>query len=175
MPKLRKMLGSADSQECISLLRLMETQNKTTLAAWAVDFAKNNYLKIYENECPGDTRLTHTVTACEECIKGSRKLTEIKPLLKASVQLAREAADNPTAQAAARAVSTACSALQTPTNALGFLFYGAAASAYSQAGLAAETEVYEHIACEEFKKALQALQQAAVADEPNPVKIKWNC
>ena len=37
MPKLRKMLGSADHPTVQKLMRLIETQNKQTLAAWAVD------------------------------------------------------------------------------------------------------------------------------------------
>ena len=35
MPNLRKMLGNVQSEECRSLMRLMETQSKKTLADWA--------------------------------------------------------------------------------------------------------------------------------------------
>lgn len=40
MPNLRKMLGNVQSEECRSLMRLMETQSKKTLADWAVAYAK---------------------------------------------------------------------------------------------------------------------------------------
>lgn len=175
MPKLRKMLGDIHSRECIEMMRLIETQSAKTLAAWAVTYAKNHYLEIYETECPENSHLKDTISACEEYLKGSKKLIEIKPLLKEAVQLARDLTDNPAAQAAARAVSTACAAVQTPTNTLGFLFYGAAATAYSQSGLSQTAEIYDRIALDEFKKAYESLKKVSVPDEPNPAKINWNC
>lgn len=175
MPKLRKMLGDVNSTECITLMRLLETQSEKTLAAWAVGYARDNYLRIYEAECPGDMRLGETVLACEDYLKGGKKLAEIKPALKAAGQIARDLADHPTAQAAARAVSVACAAVQTPTNALGFLFYGAAATAYSQAGLGEKADVYDRIAGEEFIKAMESLKLVSIADEAHPAKLNWNC
>lgn len=175
MPKLRKMFGDIHSPECVNLMRLIETQSKTTLAAWAVGYAKKHYLELYEAECPGDLRLRDTIAACEAYFNGIKQQNEIKPLIRQAGQIARDRAEQPTAQAAARAVSTACAAIQTPTNALGFLFYGAAASAYSQAGLRQEAGVYDEFATIEFKNALDDLKQAAVPDEPCPAKINWNC
>ena len=159
MPKLRKMLGDVNSEECISLMQLIETQSKSTLTAWAVGYVKENYLGLYEAEHPEDHRLRDAVSACEECLTGTKKLSEIKPVLKE----------------AARAVSTACGTLQTPTNALGFIFYGAAAKAYSQAGLDGSKEVYDRLADVEFRNVYESLKKAAVEDEKNPVKVKWNC
>ena len=78
-------------------------------------------------------------------------------------------------QAAARAVATACGTIQTPTNALGFLFYGAAASAYAQVGLQAEKETYEALALREFQEAYDSLQAVAVPEEEDPAKLNWNC
>lgn len=175
MPKLRKMLGNVDSRSCVSLMGLMETQSKATLASWAVDYAQSRFLPIYEVECPGDLRLRETLAACREHLEGNRPLNTVKPLLKEAAQIARDAASNPIAQAAARAVSTACASVQTSTNALGFLFYGAAAATYSQAGLTASAEVYDGLAASEWKKALDSFQKAAIPDEPNPAKLSWNC
>lgn len=175
MPKLRKMLGDVNSQECAALMHLIETQSQKTLAAWAVSHAKDNYLAVYEKECPEDSRLRAVITVCEEYLDGSRTLTETKPALKEAQQIARETADQPVAQAAARAISTACSAIQTPTNALGFLFYGAAAAAYSRVGLEQTAAVYNDIAAVEFQKAYDSLKQVSVGNEQNPVKLKWNC
>ena len=76
---------------------------------------------------------------------------------------------------AARALSVACAVIQTPTNALGFSFYSAAASAYHQAGLTETAQTYDRLADAEFENILASLQAAAVPDEPNPVKIDWNC
>lgn len=175
MPKLRKMLGDIHSPECIKLMRLIETQSKTTLATWAVCYAKKHYLPIYESECPGDLRLHDAIAACEAYFNGTKQQQEIKPLIRQAGQIARDRAEQPTAQAAARAVSTACAAMQTPTNTLGFLFYGAAAAAYSQAGFQQAAIVYDEIATIELKKAFDDLKQAAVPDEPFPAKINWNC
>ena len=78
-------------------------------------------------------------------------------------------------QAAARAIATACAAIRTPTSALGFVFYGAAAAAYRQAGMDASKEVYDALADAELEALLFALQETAVADEPCPVPLDWNC
>ena len=173
--QLRKMLCDLQSQECIDLMRLIETQSKSTLAAWAISYAKENYLTIYEEECPGDLRLREGISACEDYLRGGRRLAEVKPVLKEAAEIARNLADQPVAQAAARAVATACAAIQTPTNALGFLFYGAAATAYHTAGLTQNAECYDRMALNEFRKAFQSLQQVSLPDEPNPAKMKWNC
>lgn len=175
MAKLRKMLGDVRSQECADMMALIETQSKATLAAWAVDYAQRYYLPVYANARPGDGRLENVLHACGEYLQGVRKLAEVKPLLREAAQIAREAGADPIAQAAARAVSTACATVQTPTNALGFLFYGAAAVAYGEAGLNESAERYDALASGEFRRALADLHKAAVPDEPNPTKINWNC
>lgn len=175
MAKLRKMLGKIDSEECIALMRLIETQSKETLMKWTVDYAKEEYLPIYRKRCGEDVSLQEAVAACERYIKGEETLKEVKPVLKEAVQTARDAKEDSIVQAAARAVSTACFVIQTPTNALGFLFYGAAAKAYDHAGLEEKMEVYDQLAEEELKHAYDSLKISAVEDEPNPVKINWNC
>ena len=175
MQKLRKMLGDIESSQSAALMRLIETQSKKTLAAWAVSYAKENYLEIYESRCPEDLRLREAVSACEGFLKGLLSNQEIKSILKETRQIAQNQKDDPIAQAAARAVSTACGTLQTPTNAYGFLFYGAAAVSYSKAGLDQRAEKYDQLAEEEFEKALCSLRQAAIPDEAHPAKIKWNC
>ena len=168
------MLGRIDSQECVALMRLIETQSGTTLAAWAVGYAKDRYLGIYEEACPDDLRLRDTVSACEAYLEGRIQWKALQPLLKGAGELPRGIVD-PVVQAAARAVSTACAAVRRPTNALGFLFYGAAAVAYREAGLAQPPEIYDSLASEELGRALDSLRQASVPDEPHPVKIQWNC
>ena len=65
--------------------------------------------------------------------------------------------------------------IQTPTNALGFAFYGAAAAAYDEAGLSGDSAEYERLADMEFDRIIASLRHAAVDDEPNPVKVRWNC
>lgn len=62
MAKLRKMLGDVNSKECVDMMRLIETQSKATLSAWAIDFAKKEYLPIYEKE-GGSARLSEIISA----------------------------------------------------------------------------------------------------------------
>ena len=119
--------------------------------------------------------MAETVAACEAYGKGQTSLNELKSLLREAAQVARALADHPVAQAAARAVSVACSTVQTPTNALGYLFYGAAAVAYSQAGLDRTAREYEELAAVEFQRAYASLQKACIPDEPHPAKLHWNC
>lgn len=175
MAKLRKMLGNIEEPAIIEIMKIIETQNKQTLAGWACSYVKKHYLPIYETACPEDKRLHNAVLAVEKHLNGSLTLKELNPIVKEAMQAAREIEADPVAQAAARAVSTACGVIKTPTNALGFAFYGAAASAYSQAGLSETPEVYDTLAAKELTNILESLKAVAVADEPNPVRIKWNC
>lgn len=175
MAKLRKMLGDVNSAECIGMKELIETQSKLTLAKWAVGYAKENYLSVFNSQIEGRSELAEAISACEDLFEGKVKQAEIKPILKNAVQLARDLNDNPIAQAAARAISTACGVFQTPTNALGFLFYGSATVAYSEKGLEKNAEVYDEAAKNEFKRAFESLSAVAVSNEENPAKISWGC
>lgn len=175
MAKLRKMLCDIHSQECIAMMKLIETQSKATLAAWAIGFTKEHYLPIYVKQCPDDAGLAEAVAACEKYLAGEIPLKEIKPVIQGTQKIARDAEGNPIAQAAARAVATACATINTPTNSLGYLFYGAAAAAYDTAGLEESAKVYDALASAEMKKALEDLEKKAVKDEPKPAKIKWGC
>ena len=75
--KLRKMLGKMDSPECQALMRQMETQSKQTLAAWAVAYAKERYLPLYQSAYPAEERLpagvvflisASTMTSTSSCL-----------------------------------------------------------------------------------------------------------
>lgn len=116
------------------MMGLIETLNRATLAAWTVHYVKEYYLKIYEAASEGHTNLQEIAAACEEYLNSSQKSAETRPFLKEATQIARSA-DDPVMQASARAIAATCIAVQTPANALGFLFYGAAAFAYSEVAL----------------------------------------
>lgn len=174
MPKLRRMLGDIYSPECTALMRLIETQSKETLGKWALGYATENYLPIYEAAFPEDRRLREAAELCGKFFVGEAKLAEIKPALKAARETAARTEAEP-ARAAAKAVATAFAAVQTPTNAFGFLLYGAAAAAYSAAGLLESPEIYDELGTKELRRALSSLEAAAVKNEKNPAKINWNC
>ena len=173
--KIRKMLGDVHSKECRDMMQLMDTQSVTTLASWAISYAKERYLPIYKSFYPDDMRFDETISACEAYLCGDMRLKELKECLRITTKLPREITENIIAQTAARAMATACSVIQTPTNALGFLFYGAAAIAYDTVGLSETKEVYDTLASKEFQYAYQDFQKVAIEHESNPVKLKWNC
>ncbi|MDD3410124.1 MAG: hypothetical protein PHY12_04870 [Eubacteriales bacterium] len=171
MEKLRRMLGDVESRECVQLMRLMETQSVRTLGAWAVAYARERYWPL----CAGaPAALQAAMTACDRFLSGDLPQKELRPLLAQARQCAA-AVEGPVEQAAARAVATACAALLTPSNAFGFLLYGSAATAYHAAGLAAPRSRCDELASEELCRALASLQSAAVANEPHPAKLSWNC
>lgn len=171
---LRKMLGSADHPTVVQLMRLIETQSKPTLTRFAAAYVAAHYLPILSRLQPEEARLRAAVEAVRAHLDGA-PLTVVKAAVKDARAAAQGRAADPVSQAAARAVATACAVAVTPTNALGFAFYGAAAFAYHRAGLTASPEVYDALADEELSRILTALQAASVPDEPHPVKVDWGC
>ena len=174
MAKLRKMLGDINSGTCKALMALIGTQNHATIIKWAVGFASERYLPLYAQLRPDETRLNAAVEGCRDYLSGGMKFAALKPVLSEARKLA-SGEKGEVAQAAARAVSTACASAQTPTNAFGFLMYGAAAAAYARQGLDKPQAVYDAEAKAELQAAYESLQAASVENEPNPVKIDWNC
>lgn len=174
MAKLRKMLGKADDVELVTLMRQIETQSKTTLARWAADCAKNWYLPIAQAADPTDLCLSQLLDTVRACLEGKATQKQLKEQLREGRGLAQRMTE-PAAQAAARAIVTACGVLQTPTNALGFCFYGAAAATYHELGLERSAADYDSRACVEFERLSQALEQVMVPDEADPVQVDWNC
>lgn len=179
MPALRKMLGDINGPSVKALMSLIETQSKETLARWAAKYAGEHYFPLLQTETELFDRMEQALSAVERFLNKESSLKELKPFLADARTAAKALADSRTADpvilAAARAVSTACAAAQTPSNALGFLFYGAAARVYHDAGLSAPPEVCDRLAEDELHRALLSLQEAAVPDEPHPVSIRWNC
>jgi hypothetical protein len=170
------MLGTADSPYIVSLMRLIETQSKATIAVWCVDYAEAHILPVFEKHCPGDGRPRHAIAAARDWFEGRKKLPEVKNIILNECHAAARALDgNPAAQAAARACGQAAACFHTPTHSLSIAFYGAAAIAYDRIGTSGSPEVYDQIAAEECAKMEAALRAAAIENEPRPAKIKWNC
>ncbi len=176
MPKLRKMLGKADSPYIISLMRLIETQSKETIAKWCLDYTEEFILPIFEKHCPDDKRPHMAIAASRDWFEGRKKLPEVKNIiLNECHAAARDLENNPAAQAAARACGQSAACFHTPTHSLGLAFYGSAAIAYDRVGIAENPEIYEEIAASECAKMEQALREISVDNEPDPAKINWNC
>ncbi len=176
MPKPRKMLGSADAPYIKSLMRLIETQSKATIANWCMDYCEEHILPICEKAYPEDNRPRSALNAARDWLAGKVKLPEVRHIILHECHaVARENEENPAVQAAARACGQAAACFHTPTHSLGLAFYGAAAIASDRVGTGESPEAYERIAAEECAKMEAALRSVAVEDEPNPAKIQWNC
>ena len=175
MAKLRKMLSDVNTPYIVSLMRLMETQSKTTLATWSINYAEEHILSIYEGVYPADTRLRNALNAARDWLDGKIKLPAVKKMILDVHAAAREAENHPAAQAAARATGQAAATIHTPTHALGLALYGAMAVAYHRAGIHEQPEIHEQIAADECAKMEAALRAVSVPNEPNPAKINWNC
>lgn len=168
---LRKMLGSADHPAVIRLMRLIETQSAETLRRWTAVEVRDHMLPIAGD----DAALTHAVNTALAMETGREAMCSLKDAVKAARTIAQGMTDDPVRQAAARAVATACAAAVTPTNALGFAFYSAAAYAYHTAGLNASREEYDALATVELERLCESLEAVCIRDEANPVRVDWGC
>lgn len=170
MAKLRKTLGSPTEPTVLSLMKGMEGKSKETLTTWAMAYVTEKYLPLVA-EVPLFSELLEKT---KDCMTGNLPLKDWKALL-AEARKASAAEKEPVREAAARAIVTACGTWQTPTNALGFCFYGAAAMAYHQAGTAETKETYDMLATKELEQILASLKQVKTAPDEQATKLQWNC
>lgn len=170
MAKLRKTLGSPTEPAVVALMEGMEGKSKEALTTWAMDYVAEKYLPLVA-ETPLFAELLEKT---KDCMVSSLPLKEWKGLL-SEARKASAAEKEPVREAAARAIVTACGTWQTPTNALGFCFYGAAAMAYHQAGTAETKETYDMLATKELEQILASLMQVKTAPDEQAAKLQWNC
>lgn len=175
MPKPRKMLNDWDAPYIQSLVKVIETQSKATLANWTVDYAEQILLPLWNKCYPDDLRPEAALRAAREWLSGAMKLPQAKTAILACHAAAREAEANPVAQAAARAIGQSASTIHSARHCVGLPLYGAIAVAYDMLGTDAAWKQIEARAAEECGRMLDALRAAAVEDEPNPAKIDWKC
>lgn len=175
MAKPRKMLGAANAPYIVSLITLMDTQSKTTICHWSIEYAQQHILPIYEKTYPADLRPRMALQAAKEWLAGTIQFPAAKRKILDAHAAAKEAEDHPAAQAAARAAGQAASAIHVPTHALGVAFYGAAAVAYDRIGIHGTSEQYENIAASECANYELALKNVSIENEPHPIQVKWHC
>lgn len=175
MPKARKMLSDWDAPYIQSLVKLIETQSKSTLAHWAVDYAERVILAIWSKHYPDDLRPQSALNAAREWLKGEIKLPQAKAAILECHAAAREADAIPAAQAAARTIGQCASTIHSARHCIGLALYGAIAVAYDTLGTKAPWEQVEQCAADECRRMLDALRAVSVDNEPNPAKISWKC
>lgn len=173
MPKLRKMLGDVNAPYCTDMMRLIETRSQHDLAAWSAAFVRERILPILTSHVEDAAVWLAALEGVDRHLAGDMPVKTLRPLLNAARTAAAALNDQP-AQAAARAIATACAVCATPTGALGFLFYACAASAYQQLGLSASAEAYEQHAAAVFTDAYASLA-AWPNDGGAPARIDWGC
>ncbi|MDD2522258.1 MAG: hypothetical protein PHW11_05525 [Anaerolineaceae bacterium] len=175
MKKYRKMLSCWQAIPIQGLMRFIETQSKTTLVNWAVNYAEEHFLPIYGKDYAQDSRPKLALAYAHKWLNKEVKLPEAKIYILACHEAAKEAEGNPAAQAAARAIGQAASSIHSASHSLGIALYGGLAIAYDQLGLDKPWSELEAFALQECEKMFAALQAVAVENEPNPAKVKWFC
>lgn len=176
MPKkLRKMLYNKEDPCIQSLLRLVKTQSKSTLAHWSVDYAEQALLPLWHQYYPDDPRPKNALNAAREWLSGTIRLPQAKAAILACHSAAREAEETPAAQAAARAIGQCASTVHSARHCMGLAFYGALAIAYDRLGTGAPWEQIERCAAEVCGHMEAALRAVAVENEPNPAQTNWKC
>lgn len=175
MPKARKMLNDWDAPYIQALGKLIETQSKSTLAHWAVDYVECVILPLWSKYYPDDLRPQNALNSAREWLSGAVKLPQAKKVILECHAAAREADGNSVAQAAARAIGQCASTIHSARHCIGLALYGAIAVAYDKLGTSATWEQLEQCAADECGHMLEALRKVAVNNEPNPAKINWKC
>jgi len=175
MPKARKMLSDWEAPYLRSLMKLIETQSKATLAFWAVDYSERVLLPIFHRYCPDDLRPQNALRAARDWLAGAIKLPQAKSVILECHATAREADGNPAVQAAARAIGQSSSTIHSARHCIGLALYGALAVAYDRLGTEASWELVLRCAAEECGRMEAALRAVRVENEPNPAKIDWKC
>lgn len=175
MPKERKMLSDWYAPYIQQLVKLIETQSKTTLVNWAVDYAEKVMLPLWNKHYPDDLRPHDALKAARDWLSGKIKLPQAKTVILQCHAAAREAEGNAVAQAATRAIGQATSSIHSAKHCIGLVLYGAIAVGYDTLGTKATWEQLEQCAADECGRMLNALRSIAVENEPNPAKIDWKC
>lgn len=169
MPKARKMLHDLEAPHIRVLSELMETQSKAMLVRWAADYCECSLLPLYQKNCPNDPRLEGATKAARKWVSGIIKLPEAKKHILACHAAAREADNNPVAQAAARAVGQSASTIHSKKHCIGLALYGAPAIAYDALGTDAAWEDIERYSVKVCMHMEASLRAFAARHKPEQV------
>lgn len=176
MSKPRRMLPNWEAPYIQSLVKLIETQSKETIANWCIDYAESFLLPIYRNSYPNDTRPLSALTAARELLAGKIKYKpQVKDAITDCQNAAKEADNNPASRAAVMAIGRCASSANSPSHCIGLALYGALAVAYSNLGDKASWSDLEAAAAYECGKMEKALSKVAVCGETNLAKLSWDC
>jgi hypothetical protein len=128
------MLTDWDAPYIRSLVKLIETQSKSTLANWAVDYSERVLLPLWNKHYPDDPRPQNALKAAREWLSGKIKLQEARKAILQCHAAAREAENNHVARSAARAIGQSASTVHSARHCIGLALYGALAVACDALG-----------------------------------------
>ena len=175
MAKPRKMLSSWNAPYIRSLMKRIDTQSKTTLAHWCLDYAHEQILPLYEKRIPDDLRPRNAIEAARSWLEGTMKLPQAKQAILACHTAARAAEGDAVAQAAARAVGQCASTIHSARHCIGLALYGALAIAYGRVDPGSPWERIEAEAANACARMEAALVAVSIEDEPHPAHIASEC
>lgn len=175
MQKARKMLSDWQAPTIQSLVKLIETQSKSTLTSWVIEYCERMILPLWNKNFPDDLRPHNAISAAREWVSGAIKLPQAKMAILDCHTAAREAEGIPVAQAAARAIGQSASTIHSARHCIGLALYGAIAVAYDQLGTNAPWVQVKRCAADECGRMLEALRAVAIENEQNPAKIDRKC
>lgn len=98
MKKTRKMLSDWKAPYIQSLMRLIETQSKATLAIWAVNYSEQFILPLWCKYYPDDMRPQNALIAARDWLLGKIKLPQAKATILECHSAARDAEETAVAQ-----------------------------------------------------------------------------
>lgn len=166
--KTRKMLSDWEAPYIQNFLQAAKGQSKRTLAGFAVAYAQEKLLPVWENAFPRDERPALALQAARNWLDGNGKLPKVKQAILACHSAARQAEQQPAAQAAARAIGQAAAAIHTPRHVISLPLYGALSLAYHALGDKADWASLEARAATECERMRQALREVSAENEPTP-------
>ncbi|MDX9721619.1 MAG: hypothetical protein RBU37_12790 [Myxococcota bacterium] len=169
------MLSDWEAPYLQSLVKMIETQSKATLASWAVEYSEQVMLPLWSKTYPDDLRPQNALHAARQWLSGAIKLPQAKTAILQCHTAAREANEKPSAQAAARAIGQSASTIHSARHCIGLALYGAIAVAYDTLGTNASWEKLEPCCADECGRMLDGLLAVAVENEPQPARIDWKC
>lgn len=173
MSKPRKLLNDWDAPYIQSLKNRIDSQSKTTLAHWCLEYATEWILPLYERRIPDDPRPRKAIEAAHAWLAGTVKLPQAKQAILACHAAARAAEGDAVAQAAARAIGQCASTIHSARHCIGLAMYGALAVAYDRTDPGTPWDRIEAEAAHACAHMEAALAAVSVTGEPHPEHIDW--
>lgn len=164
---MRKILFTRDSLTLQPLRDMIEKQTHKALVLWALDCARTNYLRNFEQFHTGDSRPREALDTAEQWARGYVKMPVAKKAIHAAHEAAAAVGDaNPLdagIMAAGRAIGHAAATVHVETHAMGVVMYGLTSAHYLSM-----PDGYELAAMEELRwltDRLRYWQKAAAEDQ----------